>query len=551
MLSEAQTQASFTWDPNIEPDIAGYRVFHRVAGNAYNYSKPAWEGSKTSCTIDIATDDMRHYFVARAVDTRGFQSQNSDEVCLGCSTDSADNCPNDPNKTEPGVCGCGTPDIDTDRDGTLDCNDGCPNDPDKTRPGVNGCGFPEPVSDGGTPADPDNCPTDPQKTEPGICGCDIPDIDTDRDGTLDCNDRCPNDPDKTRPGVNGCGFPEPVSDGGTPADPDSCPTDPKKTEPGICGCGIPDIDTDRDGTLDCNDSCPDDPDKVRPGVGGCGFPEPVSDGSPADPDNCPNDPNKTDPGICGCGIPDIDTDLDGRLDCNDRCPDDPDKVKPGTCGCGTADTDVDEDDVLDCYDTDDDNDGISDAVEAKGPNQGDANRDGILDSLQCNVGSIKMSDKKNYISLESPEGTCISDLMRADNLPFVEFPQDVDFIYGLYEFVVQDTGYGKNVIATITLPQGAFPDTFYIYGPTPENPTNHWHEFLDNGQTGAEIEGNSITLFLTDGQRGDTVLTKDRMVVILGGPGYISTGTERDYSPDTDSSSSSGGSACFVDCLPK
>jgi hypothetical protein len=40
--------------------------------------------------------------------------------------DSADDCPNDPGKTAPGDCGCGTPDIDTDGDGVLDCDDNCP-----------------------------------------------------------------------------------------------------------------------------------------------------------------------------------------------------------------------------------------------------------------------------------------------------------------------------------------------------------------------------------------------------------------------------------------
>ncbi|MFM1803807.1 MAG: Cellulosome-anchoring protein precursor, partial [Planctomycetota bacterium] len=40
-----------------------------------------------------------------------------------------DLCPDDPNKTIPGVCGCGVPDIDTDSDGVLDCNDECPTDP--------------------------------------------------------------------------------------------------------------------------------------------------------------------------------------------------------------------------------------------------------------------------------------------------------------------------------------------------------------------------------------------------------------------------------------
>jgi hypothetical protein len=38
-----------------------------------------------------------------------------------------DRCPNDPNKTQPGICGCGVPDSDADSDDTPDCNDNCPN----------------------------------------------------------------------------------------------------------------------------------------------------------------------------------------------------------------------------------------------------------------------------------------------------------------------------------------------------------------------------------------------------------------------------------------
>jgi|GEM_PF-1950460 len=52
-----------------------------------------------------------------------------------------DLCPLDPNKTDPGVCGCGTPDTDTDHDGTPDCNDACPSDPNKTAAGACGCGH--------------------------------------------------------------------------------------------------------------------------------------------------------------------------------------------------------------------------------------------------------------------------------------------------------------------------------------------------------------------------------------------------------------------------
>ena len=41
----------------------------------------------------------------------------------------ADQCPADPNKTVPGVCGCGVPDTDTDGDTVADCVDNCPSTP--------------------------------------------------------------------------------------------------------------------------------------------------------------------------------------------------------------------------------------------------------------------------------------------------------------------------------------------------------------------------------------------------------------------------------------
>jgi hypothetical protein len=42
--------------------------------------------------------------------------------------DLCENCPFDPDKFEPGICGCGIPDVgDDDADGVLDCVDQCPN----------------------------------------------------------------------------------------------------------------------------------------------------------------------------------------------------------------------------------------------------------------------------------------------------------------------------------------------------------------------------------------------------------------------------------------
>ena len=259
-------------------------------------------------------------------------NSGQEDTDLDGSGDVCDQCYQDPNKTDPGICGCGTLDTDSDGDGTPDCNDGCPNDSGKTEPGQCGCGVVDTDTDADGIADcNDGCPSDPNKTAPGICGCGTPDTDTDNDGTPDCNDNCPNDANKTEPGICGCGVADTDSDSDGTADcQDDCANDPAKTEPGICGCGVADTDSDSDGVADCND-------------------------------NCPNDPNKTEPGICGCGVSDVDTDGDGTADCNDNCPSDPNKTEPGQCGCGEVDTDTDADGTADCVDPDDDNDGVADA----------------------------------------------------------------------------------------------------------------------------------------------------------------------------------------------
>jgi hypothetical protein len=58
----------------------------------------------------------------------GFACQGSTDLCLA-----------DPNKSTPGVCGCGVPDKDTDGDAVMDCVDQCPRDPLRVTPGTCGC----------------------------------------------------------------------------------------------------------------------------------------------------------------------------------------------------------------------------------------------------------------------------------------------------------------------------------------------------------------------------------------------------------------------------
>ena len=491
----------------------------------------AFDDDSIPTSLDLGDFDMSFFGVLLGGNTPSEPLWFEVNGTLDYLTAHLDNCPNDPNKIDPGVCGCGIPDTDSDGDGTFDCVDDCPNDPGKTDPGTCGCGVPDVDTDtDGTFDCNDNCPNDPNKTEPGVCGCGIPDTDSDGDGILDCNDDCDNSIDTDGDGLSDCD--------------DLCPNDPNKTQPGTCGCGVADTDTDLDGTLDCNDDCPNDPNKTQPGTCGCGIPDTDTDldGTPDCTDGCPNDINKSQPGICGCGIPDTDSDGDGIPDCNDGCdnsidsdgdgindcddlcPNDPNKTKPGTCGCSVADTDSDGDGTLDCMDVNDDGDGLPDGEE-QGPNRNnpdyDGNGDGIADYLQGNVASFHTYNDQNYITIASPSGTTIRNCKAVNKPSSPNSPQNVDFPHGFFGFSIDEVAPGDAATATMYFPAGETFNTYYKYGPTPDNPINHWYEFLHDGQTGANFNGNVITLHFVDGIRGDDDLTTNGTISDIGAPGVI------------------------------
>jgi len=75
--TSAATQASFEWTPNVEPDLAGYRIFSREQSQPYDYADPAWEGMDAYCTIYNLDESKPYCFVARAFDTEGFESEDS------------------------------------------------------------------------------------------------------------------------------------------------------------------------------------------------------------------------------------------------------------------------------------------------------------------------------------------------------------------------------------------------------------------------------------------------------------------------------------------
>jgi len=82
---------TLAWDANSEEDLAGYRIYCRQEGESYDYNDPAWEVDKaeTSCTIYNLDNHTTYCFVARAFDTSGNESADSNEVCYQASENNA------------------------------------------------------------------------------------------------------------------------------------------------------------------------------------------------------------------------------------------------------------------------------------------------------------------------------------------------------------------------------------------------------------------------------------------------------------------------------
>ena len=174
---------------------------------------------------------------------------------------------------------------------------------------------------------------------------------------------------------------------------------------------------------------------------------------------------------------------------------------------------------------DSDGDGVPD-IEEQGPDGSDedydGNEDGTSDSQQDNVASFHTYNGEHYVTIASPNGTTFVNVQAVDNPSPGDAPAEINFPYGFFEFTVSGVGTGDTPV-TLYLPGGRSINAYYKYGQTPGDPTPdppHWYEFRYDGETGAEISGNKITLHFVDGNRGDDDLTKDGTIVEPGGPGY-------------------------------
>ncbi len=200
---------------------------------------------------------------------------------------------------------------------------------------------------------------------------------------------------------------------------------------------------------------------------------------------------------------------------------------------GGARVDIGADEYIDT-----DSDGVQNSEEM-GPDGYDSSYDGnddmIPDSQQNSVTSTHTYDDTGYVTLASSPGTALSEVQSI--APPAPSPDGVELEYGCFGFIINGVGIGGSAIVTLFGPEGATYDTFYKYGSTIGNPSDHWYEFLYDApsQTGAQINGNEITLYFVDGQRGDDDLSLNGEIVEPGGPAIVSVPEcEGDFDIDSD-----------------
>ena len=167
----------------------------------------------------------------------------------------------------------------------------------------------------------------------------------------------------------------------------------------------------------------------------------------------------------------------------------------------------------DDYQLDVDGDGVFDSDEALAQNNGDANTDGIPDRFQANVASIV-----DRISFVAPAGTQFRNVDVYDRGIPPGVPGRAQFPLGLFTWQLQGITPGAAVDVQLLVGDAFSFNAYYRFGPTPDQPSVHWDMFAFDGTTGAEISGQTITLHLADGGRGDDDLAANGIIKELGGP---------------------------------
>jgi len=71
-------EVTLGWDPNMEPDLAGYKVYYGSSSRGYEFSIDV--DNTTTFTVSTLENGRTYYFAATAYDTSDYESEYSNEV---------------------------------------------------------------------------------------------------------------------------------------------------------------------------------------------------------------------------------------------------------------------------------------------------------------------------------------------------------------------------------------------------------------------------------------------------------------------------------------
>ena len=166
----------------------------------------------------------------------------------------------------------------------------------------------------------------------------------------------------------------------------------------------------------------------------------------------------------------------------------------------------------------------------------DADGDGVEDSIDADDQDSRVTTfvdpftgEKTTVKVVSAEvGAILATVFTGGRKGlFVRSGEEAVLPTGMAEFQIvpeengaQPTilGIAEPIVLEWSPPEGLVVDSFYNFGPTEEDPEDHFYEFLFDGETGAEIFEDRILLHYVDGSRGDHDLTVNGEILTRGGP---------------------------------
>lgn len=82
-------KALLTWDPSLDPDVVGYKIYHGTASGQYDFDSAIDVGNSTSYTVSMVEPGVRYFAVTayKAFDNESaFSNEVSKEISGGDSS---------------------------------------------------------------------------------------------------------------------------------------------------------------------------------------------------------------------------------------------------------------------------------------------------------------------------------------------------------------------------------------------------------------------------------------------------------------------------------